>query len=346
LSTKAVLGEGKVDTDLSLRHYAARVLVIPIAGLSADASEVLRLAPPEGLLAPTFLVTRAVTQLFQDGKNVMQQTVPAHQPVTVSGTVAEADSAEPTSATLTFWANSLDGIAAGTVAGLRAQVATSEAGKFETALLPGTYRVVIEPTDHVLAQTETTITVLPDTAQQGVLFGVKARRTLRGELLTAMGAGLSSAQLQLVAEPIVADQGVYSMMAGWATLVPGAQPAMSDASGSFELLSDAGRFDLVVQTEAASAVGWSARLGVDVGDGTVDLGKLVVGAPSQLRGMVYSQDVGVVASALVRAYAYVGGGQFLNKADKAEYVLPVGEARVSPAGEYTLYVPAVLTGAR
>jgi len=62
--------------------------------------------------------------------------------------------------------------------------------------------------------------------------------------------------------------------------------------------------------------------------------------PQVLAGELSSDDVGLVPSALIRAYAYVKNGRLTSNPAEATNVVPVAESRVSVNGTYRLLLPS------
>jgi hypothetical protein len=127
-------------------------------GLSAGA-ELVRLSPPQAVVAPTIYVERSVVDLFQDGKGLIDQLTELPEPVRFSGRIATLGAPSPVPSTVTLVATSLASTSVGTVAAFSRTMETLEDGTFELDLLPGTYRLSAEPLDGELARTEAELTV-------------------------------------------------------------------------------------------------------------------------------------------------------------------------------------------
>lgn len=339
LSTRATLGSASVAAGLA--EYRVAVAFAPSVG--RERSEVVRLSPPTSVTAPTVFIGRAVAELFQSDGGVISQLTNLPKLARVGGRVTRRGSLTGAPSTLTFIAQSLDTIGAGISAAFSIKVVSDEEGRFSVEMPPGTYRVVAEPEEFDLAQTETKIVVGTSNSEQlGKTIELEKRRKVMGELLSFSGGPASGVPVQAMPPPEAKSSSVFDLAAGNQVFLPGAESGSSDNSGRFELWADAGRFDLLVRPETSLGFPWSIRLAVEVGDGEVQLGRFTLPAPIVLRGDVSSDDIGPVPSALVRAYAYVKSGRFSRSAEDADYVVPVGEARVGSDGAYRLLLPPEL----
>lgn len=339
LSSGAVLAEPR-ESDGTL-EYDASVVYVPVHAKSPR-TEMVRLTPPEGVIAPTLLVARGVTELFQSDPAVVDQLTSLPKTVTLSGRVVLAGTLDGVESGLTFVLESLSGLAEGTSVAFSREVRTGTNGTFEVALLPGTYRVVTQPASHQLAQSEEKFSVSGGApSQAGRTIEIAERRSIQGRLFDFRQNPVSKAQVDLVPVPTLQRSGL-ALSASAVRFVPSGLGGETESDGRFRLLADAGRFDIVARNVTKDAdFSWAFRLGVTVGDGDVVLGDLTERPPLLVRGSVSAERTGPLPSALIRAYAYVKAGELSTPAD-AEYVLLVGETRANAEGEYQLLLPADL----
>ncbi len=342
LSSGAVLSESR-ESEGTL-EYDASVVYVPVHS-KASGTEMVRLTPPEGVTAPTLLVARGVTELFQSDPAIVDQLTSLPKTVTLSGRVVLAGTLDGVEAGLTFVLESLSGLAEGTSVSFSREVRTGTDGTFEASLLPGTYRVVTQAASDQLAQSEEKFSVSGGTpSQAGRTIEIAERRSIQGRLFDFRGNPVAKAQVDLVPVPTF-HRGGLALSASAVRFVPSGLASETESDGRFKLLADAGRFDIVARNVTKDTeFSWAFRLGLTVGDGDVVLGDLKERPPLLVHGSVSAEQTGTLPSALIRAYAYVKAGELSTPAD-AEYVLLVGETRANAEGDYQLLLPADLTAA-
>lgn len=339
LSSGAVLSDPR-EAEGTL-EYDASVVFVPVHS-GTPRTEMVRLTPPEGVTAPTLLVARGVTELFQSDPAIVDQLTSLPKTVTLSGRVVLKGTLDGVEAGLTFVLESLSGLAEGTSVSFSREVRTGTDGTFEASLLPGTYRVVTQPASDQLAQSEEKFSVSGGTpSQAGRTIEIAERRSIQGRLFDFRGNPVAKAQVDLVPVPTF-HRGGLALSASAVRFVPSGLAGETESDGRFRLLADAGRFDIVARNVTKDAdFSWAFRLGVTVGDGDVVLGDLTERPPLLVHGSVSAEQTGPLPSALIRAYAYVKAGE-VSTPDAAEYVLLVGETRANADGDYQLLLPADL----
>lgn len=342
ISNTVVLEGGKtVDGFL---EYDASVVFSPVHGRTEATVEMVRLTPREGVTAPTLLVARGVTELFQFDPALVDQLTAVPKPVELTGRVVLSGSLEGVEAGLTFVLESLTGLAEGTSVAFSREVRAAADGTFNASLLPGTYRVVTQPASELLAQSEVQFQVSASGSDQaGRTIEIANRRRIQGRLFDFRGSPAAQAQVDLVPPPKRRRGGGLPLTAQSVHFVPSGVSGGTSQDGKFELLADAGSFDVVARTVSTDTdFSWAFRLGVTVGDGDVILGDVQEKPPLMVFGEVAGEQVGLLPSALIRAYAYVKAGQISTSAAEADYVLLVAETRANADGEYQLLLPADL----
>jgi hypothetical protein len=310
----------------------------------AEATDLLRLRPPAGTVAPTVFFDRSGLGLFAPdapGTGVLLDGFTQFPPaVVVEGQMARLDDGKPVSGHVTLVSKELFGVDHGIFASYQTDVAVSESGVFSVPLPPGKYRVhavpdaVIDPSAPGLSALEAEWNVPTDVGfQAGKLLELPSLTQLKGQTV------LRGAEVLAVASPrsIMPFEQVF----GAANFVPRAKPALVDQSGRFVIQVDPGRFDISVRPPEASGFAWFVRPSFEVmPDAAVqDLGRLVQPTPSVVTGTATVSGM-VVPSALIRAYAYLDAS-FASTRDRSEAVsvIQVAETRCDEKGAFTLLVP-------
>ena len=128
--------------------WPLRYLPVAISGTTTpdrSANELVRLAPPAGMVAPTFLFERSALELFEKGSGVLSPLESMPAPVDFEGQVLRRGSSLPAPSSVTLTATHLLKVPTGVFATFSRTVATDADGRFELPLLPGSYRVEAIP---------------------------------------------------------------------------------------------------------------------------------------------------------------------------------------------------------
>ncbi len=344
LSTEAILSEPEVTEGGLAYHALLAYSPVEASGTAVtlpSGTELVKLAPPEGLTAPVIIVQRNVLELFQEGRGVIDQLAQLPTPVKVTGQVSVQDQPEGVAATVTLVAKELRAIGAGTVAAFERVVESDASGQFEVDLLPGSYRVIATPApDTGLAVTEVVWEIAADTdVQAGKTVELGPSPVLRGAVMDFAGRAVGGVAVQAAASPAPTFVDVLDRALGHLPVVPQAEGTVSRADGAFQVTCDPGTFDLWVRPEANSGFAWMVRPAVEVGKADVKLGTVQLPLPVEYRGTLRSSDVDSLPSALVRAYAYVAGRELTNDPSKATAVVQVAETRADEEGRFNLLLP-------
>jgi hypothetical protein len=331
-----------------IAEYVAEVRYSSVLDDPAIAGvELVRLAPPEGVVAPAVLMERASLELFADAA-VINHLVPLPTPIQLEGRV-ETEGAEPAPATVTLVATALDDLPQGTLASYQRTVETDDEGRFLVELLPGSYRVLaVPPIETGLAVFDAPWQVAAEPAfQAGRTIELVDSSRLVGSVLSPAGRAVAGASVLAVSSPSNANVGVLQGALGEAPFVPRATTVASDEHGEFELLADPPWVDVSVRPDASTGFAWMVRPNVRVlVPENVNLGDMVLPLPLAYRGTVTVLGGIPLPGALIRAYILLGPDGYTSSRDDtdnpAEAVAQVAEARADERGQFELLVPRSL----
>lgn len=326
----------------SLDEYTALVAYSQVEG-SEDrpASELVLLAPPKDVIAPSVYVERSVVELFQDGDGLIDQLTTLPRPVTFSARVGKGNSLDPVSANVLLLATRLASTGPGTVAAFSRSVKTDDkTGLFNAQILPGTYRVVVQPLDDELRPIETEITVSDAEVQAGRTILIEPRNEVTGRLVDFNGQPIAGVPVALRAM----DQGmvpsVLELAQGQQLFLPTATSDSTDKTGSFDLKADQGSFQLSLHPPEDSGYPWYVKLAQEVSADSLSLGKLSLSLPVAVSGVLTSDDVGEVSNARIVVYAMLKDGQVVAREADATQIVPVAESRSDEKGQFRLLLPS------
>jgi hypothetical protein len=346
LSASSELGEanlvGIVD---DLAEYQVELEYSPVVeDEEVVGQELVRLAPPEQVVAPAVLMERAALELFTDAA-VIDQLVPLPHSIELEGRV-EQETTEPLQATVTLEATELDFLEPGTLASYQRTAETDADGKFTVQLLPGSYRVVaVPPLETQLAVFEVEWEVAAEPRfQAGRTITLVEGSRLIGRVLSPSNQPVAGANALAVASPSSRNATALQAALGEAPFVPRASSAITDERGEFELYADPGSVDVSIRPLAATGFAWLVRPAVPVNvPGNVDLLDMPLPLPVAYRGHVTVLDGVVLPEALIRAYVLLGPEGYTSSRDDpdnpAEAVVQVAEARADGRGRFELLLP-------
>ena len=346
LSNRAELGVPEVKND-ALEYKVELAFTQPLVGgtPSKGASELVRLSPPSSVVAPTFFVERSVVDLFQDGQGLIDQLKSLPKPVSFSAPVGGADSegSEAVAATVTLVATTLDSTSPGTIALFSRTVETEKDGNFRADLLPGVYRVHVEPQGDEYASVDFELTVSDSAGTQvGKVVQLPWRRMMSGRVESFNGVSLAGLPLQGSSLPPTSPSNIFDLAQGRAAYTPTVNGSSTDDSGRFSLFSDEGTFHLTVRPPPASNFAWGLVTSVKVQDEDVNLGRVTLSVPLVIRGKLRSEDtrVGSLRGAVIRAHILLKGEELAASYAEADSVVAVGEARVGDNDAFRLLLPS------
>lgn len=310
-----------------------------VDGLDAP---LIRIRPPEGLIAPTTLWDLAAADLSDTGYVELDLSAMTSAPVELSGHLEGDASDHPlVTGAVVFSSLSLAGVAPGVTASYTVTVPTDERGAYAASLLPGHYRVVAIP-DPALpwAITEVSWQVGDSPERQaGRTLIVDAKPSLLGRVRVGFsGEKLASATVNAVASVASNPFSVLDAALGKTPALPRASSDTTNAEGLASLELDPGLYDLFVRPKEGSFLPWFVLPRTLVAPptpgarpSTVDL---PVPLPLLLGGRAYDTDGAALPNALVRAYARLGS---------TSTVVQVAETHTAHDGRYKLLLPSKLT---
>ncbi len=344
LSTRAVLKD-PIERDGAL-EYDLKVAFSPGGTDGRDiADELVRLSPPEGKVAPTLYLERSLVDLFQDGTGLIDQLTELADVVDYSARVTVVGLTEPVFATVTLVATDLETSNLGTVEGFSASAETGPDGYFQVALLPGTYRAMIEPADAALQRKFVDIVVSDDVpVQAGRTVEILPRHRVSSSVVSFDGnSPIFGATVEAHATPVSARVNVLDRARGLIENTPSALGDLTDDDGAFVLLADEGRFNLSVRPDPTSGFAWSVSLGVDVASDE-RLMRRQLPLPFFVNGRLTAADLngGAVPGAQIRMFALLDDGVPTADSEAADSVVAIGEARVGDEGRFELLLPSAL----
>lgn len=327
-----------------LEEYTALVAYSQVEGReNAPASELVLLAPPDYVTGPSVYVERSVVELFQDGGGLIDQLRTLPRPVTFSARVGIGKSIDPVPAKVLLLATRLASTGPGTVAAFSRSVETDEkSGLFSAQILPGTYRVVVQPLDDQLRPVETEINVSEAEVQAGKTILIESRNDVTGRLVDFNGQPISGVPVVMRAMEQGASPSVLELAQGQQVFVSMATSASTDKNGAFGLKADQGRFQLSVHPPHDSGYPWFVRLEQEVSADPLGLGKLQLSLPVAVSGVLTSSDLGEIPNARIVVYAMLKDGQVVARAADATQVVPVAESRSNENGQFRLLLPSKL----
>lgn len=316
-------------------------------------TDLLRLRPPPGLVAPTIYADRAGLGLFGSGDNADLGAFTKYPtPVEVEGQLTALDDGVPVGGHVSFVSTEIYGVDDGVFAAYQTAIDVPDTGLFSLELPPGKYRVyavppLLSPDEPGLSALELSWDIPDDVPlQAGKLIELPRIANVVGS------ASLQGAQVYVIPSP----QSVlpFAQVFGAAAFVPRATADMVDDRGSFRIEADPGRFDVSVRSSDASGFGWFVRPGFEVEPGGHEqaLGRLALPEPSAVTGIVRvtlggDAEPALLPSALIRAYAFLDKDlKYTRDQAQARSVIQVAETRSDSQGNYRLLVPAGIDAAK
>jgi hypothetical protein len=353
ISTVATLGD-PTDGEQTVEYLASLAYseVIEAEGSAPSiesANDLLRLRPPEGVIAPTIFFDRSGLGLFGGAEVTLKELTTLPKPVTIEGQAVRADTGAPVRGSVTLLSKKISGVNSGVFASFQTTATVDEQGVFRLDIPPGTYVVRAVPLlavgqqvseEDSLAAYETTWEIPGDVAfQAGKLLELSPLNQVTGQ------SRFPGAQVQAVATQVTVlpfDEGF-----GASDFLPRGASGLVDEAGHFTLLADRGKFDISVQGPESLGFAWYVRPGFDVHDPRQDLGPLSLPTPVALTGQATIGSGSAklpVGSGVVRAYAYLDKNLAYTRDPKeAVSVVQVAETRADERGDFRLLLPSSIT---
>jgi hypothetical protein len=283
--------------------------------------------------SPSFAV--APIALFEDDGRITIQTPDASSVVTYTGFVERgATDAGVEGATLSFRATDVADDTTGVVGSFRTSATTGEGGLFEVELLPGTYQVLVTPTDPELGILEQEVIIGGGESVSGQVFALPERTRLQGIVQTGAGLGMLDARVRAQTRGIDLG-GMLPPIARYAR----SNSALTDLDGRFGFGLDVGVYDLIIEPPAGSNFPWLVQPDQAIGGSDAPLSNVYeLENPVTLTGTAVfgmGDDRLPVANGEIRAYAVLetGGGT---------RAVPIGRTTTDETGHYTLLLPPSL----
>ena len=345
--------------------YSIRLTYFPVVEGTQQltGNEIVRLSPPQNLLAPSFLFQRSALELFSKGEGTINPLAVIPKPVAFEGRVIDAADGAGVRATVTFTATDIEGSPKGTLTSFTRSAQTDESGTFALPLLPGTYRVGVVPAlpfeapQVPLAAREEVwhVAALPS-QQAGRTLALSPARAVTGGVVTPEGKPARGALVSADPSPGTVLSNVLARALGELPLTPRATSAVvDDASGAFTLFADPSSseapnwFDVSVRPPAASNYAWSLlpRLGLSAqGPDPVLLPDLWLSAPVRFTLTAAHSaafDSASLQGANVRVYALLDdSGQPTDDVNAARSALPIAESVLNAESPALLLIPPEL----
>ncbi|HEY4102428.1 MAG TPA: hypothetical protein VGM44_01005 [Polyangiaceae bacterium] len=347
------------------KSYIASLSYLPVTGImnQVAAQELVRLSPPNGLAAPTVLLSRGALSLFSANSGTLSQFTALPLPVDVKGQVTAEAMATPAAASVTFVASQLDGVDPGVLASFVRTAQAGADGQFDVVLLPGTYRVSAVPAGAAIVPGDTGKTPLAPVSvdwrvaaspsvQAGKVIELGRSLAINGAAFDLSGTPLAGAQVQAVASPASIAADVLHVALGEAAFVPLATSALIAGDGSFSIYADPGTFDFSVQPQANTGFPWLVIPSLGVATNAASSGGPALGSIAAPWPVLYTGTLSVpgaspnspqpVPGALIRTFVYLHAGAYTADATQADSVLQIAESRSDSHGAYQLLIPASL----
>jgi len=361
-TTFTLTADQKSPFDLPTPLYYYPVWLSGTLDADTSATELVRLSPPAGVLAPTFLYQRKSIEIFDLGSAVIEPPAVLPLPVTVEGQVLSPDGGSHVSAEVLLTATEILGVPPGTVAAFERRVVTDEAGRFSDSLLPGKYRVRAVPSggdlsEYAAAEAEWEIAENPR-RQSGRAIQVRPAIELSGRAVIGWNSsGAFGADVVIGPSALEPRASVLERALGGAPLPPRyGSSLIGETNGAFRVSSEFGKLDFFVRPPQASRLPWFVMAGVDVPadtESTFSIGAVSLPLPLLLEGDVRIVTAPTInidsrvsyrpAQSLLRAYVLLDAdGRYTSSVSSARAALPIAETRIDANDRYTLFVPGSL----
>lgn len=310
-----------------------------VEGLDAP---LIRIRPPDDLIAPTTLWDLAAADLSDTGHVELDLSAMTFGPVELSGHLEGQASDHPlVTGAVVFSSLALAGVAPGVTASYTVTVPTDERGAYEVSLLPGNYRVVAIPDPALPWAITEAIWQVGDSPerQAGRTLIVDAKPGLLGRVRVGFsGEKLVSATVNAVASVASNPHSVLDAALGKTPALPRASSSSTDADGLASLELDPGLYDVFVRPREGSYLPWFVQprtlIPAPTKGARPSTVELPVPLPILLGGRAYDTEGTALPNALVRAYARLG---------QTNTVVQVAETHTTPDGRYKLLLPSKLT---
>ncbi|HET9932912.1 MAG TPA: hypothetical protein VFQ35_19545, partial [Polyangiaceae bacterium] len=338
--------------------YAVPLDYVPVWGDDPKLThgELVRLSPPKNTDAPTLFFWREGLEWASPGEGVIDQLSAFPSAVLLSGSVSSGTVGVP--ASITFTANQVNGVPSGLFPSFIRSVETDEEGDFQVNLVPGTYKAIAVPRnkqgERPFALSTTTLTVPAGSpVQAGATLPVGPAFSLQGNAFTSRGEGAWGAAVNADVSPSRITTSTFERAIGELPVVPrSASATIRDGTGSYQLFTEPGVYDLSVRPPGSSRYAWLVMPGFEPALGandTLDISFPDLRLPAPLPVELVVNWAGAKApdplliAASVNAYALVDeSGEPTTDARAAVSAVRIAEGRLDTDGHVTLMLPAKL----
>jgi len=307
----------------------------------------IRVAPPEGVVAPTILWDLSVADFDNDGKVGLDLSSLTWSVTTVRARVEKSSPSQGLAgATVTLRSTHLEGAPEGLTASWETTVKSGTDGDFEVQLVPGDYQVIVTPGDSSDAVSIQSWTVAAEPAvQHGRVLSVQPATRMTGVALEPrQSSPIARSEVEVV--PISQAPSLWERALGAAAVAPRSASGQTSSTGEFSVPVDAGKLALLIRTPEESGFPWLMHTGIsiDADAGPVwELGGLHATYPIVVSGKLTDPDGNLVQLARLRAFALVGAdGSTLRDSKTAKGAIQVAETRSGNDGRFRLMLPASL----
>lgn len=358
LAVPVTLGSPVVDaTDSKINHYHTTVVYNPIASRLSPpvGTEILRLQPVAGSIAPTFYAAISNLTLFNEstGETAFKlDGVP--EPAVLTGRVESEDKSEPIAAEIAFTATSFSIANDGIGSQFSTFVSSDDSGQFEVALPSGKYQVVaVPPNDQVHASLETTWSVQAlSSTQGGRLLSIPLLSHLVGGVDSSVRWGsASSATIQatpasrLVYDATTNTAALRAYNSGARTASALFQPAQTQL---FDLPTDSGTFD--VSLRPPDGLPWIVTPGFVVGADPTAIHRWTMPLPVSWSGRLRaplassadSSNLSDLPRAVLRVFVLLdktNPDKATQATKDASSIVQIAETRAGSDGSFALVLP-------
>lgn len=355
LAVPIKLAVGVADEKNSdLIHHRASLYYNPIASATSPPAktELLRLKPPDGVIAPTYYASLSSQSLFTTSGQAVLAVGAIPSEVRLTGRVETQDGAVPVAADIAATSTSFGDNVSGVWADYHATAHGDVGGEFEIRLPAGQYRVTaVPPNDNVHAIVSTNWTIQASISNQGGrLLTVPPMQAIRGTVDSSVSWGNASASIQasprqqLSYDSNTGTGALHSENAGVRTASILFQPA---ANNAFQLAVDPGTYDLSMRTP--DGVPWVVVPGLAVSaDVPSSLRPWVLPLPVPWIGRVRVPSTVTAADgtsldvprAVIRIFVLLAEtDQPVASTKDAASIVQIAEARSAADGSFSLVVP-------
>lgn len=335
------------------QHFVASVHYAPLTD-GASGTELVRVKPVEGVVAPTLVMERAAVEAMSPGEAKIDQLEQLPVPVVLDSLqLVDSEGVRQESlgsATVRFVSTKLDVtsptgspiLKQGTLAFFERTEEAIDGQVVNVELLPGEYDVyVAPPPGSGFATTAAKLVVgSTGTSQGGKTVMLQPVSESGGQVMIPSGqAPAEGATVLPVASPMQPD--ALQMAVGSKPFQPLATSGIVGKDGQFTLQADPGTFDFSIRPKDGTGFAWLVRPNVQVQPGIHDLGQMSLPLPVVYQGAV-TVPGSLMPDARIRAYLFLDEAGYTADREGATSVVQIAETRADSAGSFTLYLPSHL----